>query len=79
MEITMGNNANMSLYKSKVKELLRSGSRQVLGKINSTKCKMKAGWNQNKHVFYAGNKHLIPRRTFAYCFKLKDSICTAGS
>lgn len=27
MEITKGNNANMSLYKSSVKELLHSGSR----------------------------------------------------
>lgn len=36
MEITIGNNANLSLYKSKVKELLYSSSRQALGEINSS-------------------------------------------
>lgn len=33
MEIIIGNNANISLYKSKVTELLHSGSRQALGKL----------------------------------------------
>lgn len=35
MEILMGTNANISSYKRKVKGLLQSGSRQVVGKINS--------------------------------------------
>lgn len=63
----------------KLKNCCTQAQDRSVGNKSKYKCKMKAGLNENKHVFMQGKKHLIPGRTFAYWFKLKDHICTAGS